>query len=868
MRADLSEIKKRLEELLAVSPEEREIGLSSIAVQDKSLADELRKLLKGQEIGGLLSGGAQIPKEAHDPREHKFSPGDRIAGKFEVAEYLGSGGFGDVYKIKNQQLRRYEIVKVLRLSHVNDPRFVERFRREAEILSAFTHERIPVVFEADFDSEKSQIWIRMQYISGTTLSRRLKEDLGLDWKSAVRIAIDVASTLEAAHKKGIIHRDIKPDNIIIVDDEKAWVLDFGIAMMIDFFEPSFDAPRDRLTKTGMIMGTPGYMSPEQRLDPRSVDSRSDVWSLGAVLFEMIYGSIPSAFESDTLPEPSKSVPDDLVRIIRKAITVGRDTRFQTAQELKVELESLMPAAAIALTRRSGNPLHLFTPQSVKVTKLDDSERGSFYPVDLGKAWGLDRGSFLGFAFNPFRIPIFQELNGLEQFVHDALREAETAGAEIADRIWLRVHSEGLTIKKQSIENIYDILISEDKPRAIEFLNASPKKGVCLGFVFTLLEEPDYLRFTEMIGSICAWIFSTGKSSGWQTAIIFDLQWENRPNFAAFLKQISEAMINYPESTTQDCRNEAFLIEPVEGAVIPESSEINSYETILAIIAQKGGENEVRNWLRAAGLPSMTMDSIIRKRSFDSESETPHFSQEEHADLDLIEYFENGEALQTFLQLVNNFLPLSLGNAICNFARSENSSIILQALLFATRSDYLMDCWLEGGVTGNLESQFRDGFYHEAKTSVVEALVLACVRRINSGKNVDLLSDLLITLRSSSDLPKKRLIDHTRGAIKLSELLDHATMKDFWLYSRCGIGTDVINNSMERFNIEDFQYWRCFATTVLDRAQVRSLLGLEVEKRTVFGLCSRAEWKETQQDPLLRGYVNNCRSHRQLCFQTD
>lgn len=264
--------------------------------------------------------------------------GKYIANRYEILEKVGNGGMATVYKAKCHVLNRYVAVKVLKEEFTTDEEFIRRFNVEAQSAAGLTHPNIVSVY--DVGHEDGIYYIVMELIQGKTLKQIINEDGALPWKWSVNIAIQIASALEAAHKNNIVHRDIKPHNIIITEDGVAKVTDFGIAKAVS---------NSTITAFGTTIGSVHYFSPEHAKGSYT-DAKSDLYSLGVVMYEMLTGRVP--FDADTPVsialkhmqekpvEPMKlnpSIPFAVNQIIVKAMQKNPAERYQSATEMLKDL---------------------------------------------------------------------------------------------------------------------------------------------------------------------------------------------------------------------------------------------------------------------------------------------------------------------------------------------------------------------------------------------------------------------------------------------------------------------------------------------------------------------------------------------------
>ncbi|HKQ99441.1 MAG TPA: protein kinase, partial [Pyrinomonadaceae bacterium] len=277
-----------------------------------------------------------------------FSPGTRF-GRYEIRSQLGVGGMGEVYLAEDTRLKRTVALKFVPADVASDQKRMQRFTQEAHAVSALNHPNIITIHE--IEQEGQTPYIATEYIEGVTLRDRMTHR-SLKMEEALDVAIQTASALSAAHAKDIVHRDIKPENIMIREDGYVKILDFGLAKLMEKQATSPEAVTQVHTEAGSVIGTARYMSPEQArgLD---IDARTDIFSLGLVLYEMIAGKSPfdgvtnhevvAAILKDEPPPLSDSVanvPERLQAVVSRALRKNREERYQTARELLADLRAL------------------------------------------------------------------------------------------------------------------------------------------------------------------------------------------------------------------------------------------------------------------------------------------------------------------------------------------------------------------------------------------------------------------------------------------------------------------------------------------------------------------------------------------------
>jgi eukaryotic-like serine/threonine-protein kinase len=262
-----------------------------------------------------------------------------LLDRYEVGRLLGAGGMAEVFEGRDRLLARRVAIKVLQAQFVRDPSFLIRFKREAQAAASLSHPNIVGVY--DTGSEDGTHFIVMEYVDGRTLKDVIRAEGPLYPERTAEICADVCSALVAAHARGLIHRDIKPGNVMLTPDGKVKVMDFGIARA---------TTSETITQTAAVVGTAQYISPEQA-QGEAIDYRSDIYSLGCCLYEMLTGTVPFTGATPVAiayrhvredPTPPRmlnaDVPAPLEAICLKAMAKLPDNRYQTAAEFQSDLE--------------------------------------------------------------------------------------------------------------------------------------------------------------------------------------------------------------------------------------------------------------------------------------------------------------------------------------------------------------------------------------------------------------------------------------------------------------------------------------------------------------------------------------------------
>jgi len=274
------------------------------------------------------------------PKE-ELTTGSTFAGRYQIIEELGKGGMGRVYKVLDKEVNAKVALKLIKPEIASDKKTIERFRNELKVARDIAHKNVCRMYH--LGKEEGAYYITMEYVSGEDLKSFIRRSGLISVGKAISIANQVCEGLSEAHRLGVVHRDLKPQNIMIDQDGNARIMDFGIARSLR---------AKGITGSGVMIGTPEYMSPEQ-VEGKEADQRADIYSLGVILYEMVTGRVP--FEGDTpfsigvkqkseIPRPPKEIneqiPEDLNRVILRCMEKERENRYQSVGELHSELMSL------------------------------------------------------------------------------------------------------------------------------------------------------------------------------------------------------------------------------------------------------------------------------------------------------------------------------------------------------------------------------------------------------------------------------------------------------------------------------------------------------------------------------------------------
>ncbi len=337
-------VKQVFQSALEQSPEMRPAFLDGACGDDRSLRAEVESLLRAHEQAGSFAERPAVEGVSGRPMRRD----DRL-GPYEIVELVGAGAMGDVYRARDSRLGRDVAIKLLPPLFTANADRLARFDREARTLASLNHPHLLTVH--DIGDVDGRPYLVTEYVDGGTLKTWMRSE-SRTWRQGVELLVGVADGLAVAHAAGVVHRDVKPDNILVSTHGDATLADFGLARLFEAISDATATPSGGKvhTQPGMIVGTIAYMSPEQA-SGKPVDARSDVFSFGVVLYETLCGRQPFVGTSElevlqrvqhqTAEPLGEEIPPALRAVVDKALEKDPSDRYQTMRDLVVDLRRLL-----------------------------------------------------------------------------------------------------------------------------------------------------------------------------------------------------------------------------------------------------------------------------------------------------------------------------------------------------------------------------------------------------------------------------------------------------------------------------------------------------------------------------------------------
>jgi serine/threonine protein kinase len=376
------------EELSAYSlgqlPEERAVAIDSHISECEPCCETIVELSSEDTFAGLLQEAGRLSTDQTAEQDGAMATSasfDEIPPplsehpRYEVLGLIGKGGMGDVYRARHRKMERTVALKVINRRLIQKAEAIDRFHREVKAAAQLSHPNIVTAYDADHAGNFH--FMVMELVDGIDLSQTIKKRNALPVAEACDYVRQAAIGLQHAHERGMVHRDIKPHNLMVTVDGTIKILDFGLASLTPEAIPASDtvAARSDLTAAGAIIGTPDFISPEQANDARQVDIRSDIYSLGATLYYLLsgrvpfdHGSVTHKLKSHAQVEPAplnsvrKDLPEELVAIVSKMMAKDPNERYLTPKEVADALESFLGPfrGEIAMSSRGNKSIWVYS----------------------------------------------------------------------------------------------------------------------------------------------------------------------------------------------------------------------------------------------------------------------------------------------------------------------------------------------------------------------------------------------------------------------------------------------------------------------------------------------------------------------------
>ena len=900
-----------------LAPDEREPYLDSVCQGDGEIRDRVEKMLAGDhkndvdplqfpevsDIDVEEQAEAEAPPDDRALHEHRELLSSYQGGRYEIERPLGKGGGGRVYLAFDKKHLRQVAIKFLSSDVLHDAQEVERFRREALALASLKHRNIVIVYESE--PELSIPFIITEYVEGQLLRSRLKAGK-LSPLEALSIAGQVAEALVAAHEKGLVHRDIKPENIMLGSEGRGRavvkVLDFGIAKQIPTAPVDHEAPTDRrLTTPGMAPGTRSYMSPEQ-IKGKRVDERTDIWSLGVVLYEMLtgvtpfnanlyfIGSVISEFTPKPLRDLVEDLPDGLQEIVDKALAKERADRYQHASQMLAELQRLEqriasgrePPSILPTLPEPDAPLkgeERGAPMAMRASPIGREAGSKSIPFDLGTVWGLDRSSFIGILAGYPGDGAYEGLLRAERALADAMKAVGASG--LLTRWWLKADMSLRPNGPLSVEEVWEALTDSDDPRAL-YINKNGNRlpdSILPGLFFEVDADSLSASRLAMIRKWCRELVE-GRFALPQLAIVLHVSGVNADESTqAALRLMRELECLKPSVPVEAM---AFDFSPPDKDSKAEP-DVDTRSRLLGIGTKgkpgryfcswvtkalearaetgRSDENdEVEMVMKQVGL--CADDALLAE--YDGRGQPRQVVR----DLDEVAADAGEEFHRQFLTLINKYLPDRTRPLVRAYAASSRPKARRASLVFAARAETesLLDAWVEGNRLEPGRAPEKQDLWPDDGEPILTDLTLALMRwRRKGGQHADRVEAFV---RREGPRLREDLLEVVEQCIK--GISPDASAENFHvgkslLALRAGEEVDLPLELLNASSLMEPDLWRLLAALPPVRDRVESILQTPPVCRAVVGLCTPAEWRLVSKDLLHKSQILVCRRGRRIEF---
>lgn len=919
---------ERMEQLKAVfqvacdlDTTERDAYLDDACRGDSEMRAELEKMLaadRRNEAEPLRSpfgenvGGPAEESSSEDSKlleVHKDLLSSYKGECYQIRRVIGEGGGGRVYLAWDTHLEREVAVKFLSNDSIPDKRKVERFKREARAPASITHKNIVVVYE--LVTSFTIPFIITEYVEGESLLDRLKRG-NLSVLDALAIAIEVAAALGAAHEKGVVHRDIKPANIMVGrnDNIQVKVLDFGIAKRTQVVPVDLEAAtKNPLTTPGMIIGTAHYMSPEQ-IRGQGVNPRTDIWSLGVVLYEMLTGIAPFQGEGwwvlgkaicEETPKPLQELvtdlPGGLQEIVDKALAKERKQRYEKASQLQVELEKLRDSITSGRGESTGHsslpepdaPLkEPGPPGSMRAFRVVAGAEQESIPFDLGAVWGLARSSFVGILAGGTRDGAYEGLLRAERGLADAIKAGGDAKV-LPARWWLTVNPGRRPNGPSSVGEVWESLSDESDPRVRYLRGNGLPATVIPGLFFEVAASDPNGRQMGMIQNWCREL-NLGEMVLPQLAIVLHMSGTN----ADESRQAASRLPNELKVVSGQMPIEVMAIDGAPGDV-EERLRPGAVGEMT-----EGGEND-DDWVVESGSEQpqglhFCLWVSAASEAFGRRLRDPEEQKKYRAVLtqfkmcpvrtsakgyknrgeagqvvkDLEAFAEVGEEFcREFLTLVEQYLPDAVRPLVMACAASRKREVRRSSLVYAARDETgsLLDTWVEGNrLKPERAPEGPDLFPTEEDKPLVEELVLALLRwRRKGGDHTGRVEEFVRRQKPRLREDFWEVVALCLKDISPETFAENFRYRKYLLALRAGENVEFLVERLSPTSIEEPDLWWLLAALPPSSHRVGNLLKSPPGCRAVMGLCTPSEWQQVSNDLRIKSLVLDCRRKRPIEF---